>query len=87
MGTDTTTTAELWAVNVLGPDDVLCMRSREKAEQWVADMSAAWAKYVAANPDTTGYRPDFNAAVIPWDGTPEQHAAEVERLERDGYEA
>lgn len=73
----------LWAVHVQGPDDVLAMASHEAAEKHAGDLNAWWVKHCAEFPDETGMRPNLRAVVIPWDGTPEHHAAELERLARE----
>lgn len=86
MTTTETTTAELWAVHVQGPDDVLPMRTREAADKHAAELNESWATYCAANPDTTGFRPDVHTEVVPWDGTAELHAALVEQYENEPHE-
>jgi hypothetical protein len=83
---NTTTTAELWAVHVQGPDDVLAAATRGDAEREADRINAAWEAYRVHFPVIHGISPDLHAVVIPWDDSPELHVAEVERLARDGYD-
>jgi hypothetical protein len=57
----------LWAVNVLGPDDIYAAPDRETAERW-----AAW--FSTRFPQRNEYDPKIEGVVIEWPNTPERHA-------------
>lgn len=79
------TTAEdtqLWAVHVQGPDSVIAQPSRQAAETYVAEINQAY-EVLAQRPDASEADPRWHGVVIPWDGTPQQHAEELARLAED----
>lgn len=60
---------QLWAVHVLGPDDIVAAPSLEAAEKAAAVVSA---RYSDPNDDVP-----ISAVAVPWQGNAETHAREV----------
>ena len=59
--------SDLWAVHVLGPDDIVAAPSREAAEKAAA---AVCKRFAAGDPPIT-------AVAIPWQGSDEAYKREV----------
>lgn len=67
---------DLWALHVAGPDDVVPMPDRATAQARADEVNAIAAAY-RARPDASPDDPPVSASVVPWDGTPEDHAESV----------
>jgi hypothetical protein len=70
--TDTT----LWAMHVLGPDDIVAMPDRATAEAKAAEVNAI-AEMLRRRPTAWDLDPHLSAAVIEWTGTAAEHAADL----------
>ena len=74
-----TVTPDLWAVHVVGPDDLLAAPSHEAA----ASLAKRLRDYFDTWP-VDEYRPKLQAITVVWPHSREQHAAEVARLTAEG---
>lgn len=73
---------ELWAVHVEGPDeDVIAAASFDEAADIAGQMNAAYELFTQ-RPDASEADAKWHAVVIPWDGTPQEHAEEMARPDR-----
>ena len=63
----------LWAVNVQGPDDVYPCESRLAALEMANTLNASFI--AQQEKDHHEYDPIMRAVVIPWEHSPEEHAA------------
>lgn len=66
---------QLYAVHIEGPDDIHAAPSKEQADTWAAQINELVKRQTEANPSE--HWPRTVAKVIPWTGTPEEHAVEV----------
>ncbi len=66
----------LWMMHVQEPDDIWAAPSRERALAVAAKVNAFMADRVPKDDDNY---PEVGAVVVPWDGTPEQHAQAVKK--------
>lgn len=69
----------LWAVHVEGPDDVLAAADRADAETHANAINEWYARWSTRPDADPGLDPRVHANVIEWDGTPEDHAADLAR--------
>lgn len=65
----------LWAVNVQGPDDVYPCESRLAALEMANTLNASFI--AQQEQDHHEYDPIMRAVVIPWEHSPEEHAAAI----------
>ena len=65
----------LWAVNVQGPDDVYPCESRLAALEMANTLNASFI--AQQEKDHHEYDPIMRAIVIPWEHSPEEHAAAI----------
>jgi hypothetical protein len=72
---------QLWAIHVLGPDDILAVESREAGEVWARQLNETFEAYRAENPNPLA--PRMRVEVVPWRGTAEAHAEELVRIPDD----
>lgn len=80
---DKITEETLWAVHVLGPDDLVPVKDRAEGDRLAAeinDMARQWRE----RPDASPLDPRISAELVPWDGSAEQHAASLAELAADG---
>lgn len=59
------TVEKLWAVHVLGPDDILAMPDRETAETVAAQINGV-AQDFASRPSASDLDPHVSAEVVEW---------------------
>lgn len=66
----------LWAMHVMGPDDIIAMPDRETAQERADEVNAIVAQ-LKTRPGASDLDPGISAAVIEWPGTPQEHADEL----------
>jgi hypothetical protein len=66
----------LWAMHVLGPDDIVAMPDQATAEAKAAEVNAI-AEMLRQRPTASDLDPHLSAAVIEWTGTAAEHAADL----------
>ncbi len=68
----------LWCVHVLGPDSIIAQpdypTAVRRAQQWIAVFADIASR---TPPEKAIYAPICHCNVIPWNGTPAEHAAEL----------
>jgi hypothetical protein len=67
---------KLWMLNIEGPDDIVAAPSFMDAIKVRDDFNAYWAAIKAAHSSPEHF-PTLRAVIHEWDGTPEEHAANV----------
>jgi hypothetical protein len=72
-------TVDLWAVHVVGPDDLLAAPDHDQARS----LAKRLRDYFATWP-VDEYRPHMNAIVVVWPHSADAHAKEVARLRSEG---
>lgn len=82
-GRDFPKAAELWAVHVQGPDDILAAADRTDADRKASEINEV-AEQIANRPDASPDDPRLHAVVVPWDGTAEEHAEALAEQQKAG---